>query len=52
MLVCGNTAAMVGETRYGRHFHVIGDRSRHFGRFDCATAPTIAPARAGDACCC
>jgi hypothetical protein len=35
MLVCGNTAAMVQETRYGRHFRVVGDKSTHFGPFDC-----------------
>ena len=34
MLVCGNTAAMVGESRLGRHFRVDGDRITHFGRFD------------------
>jgi arsenite methyltransferase len=39
MLVCGNTAAMVEETRFGRHFKVIGDRSVHYGPFDCAPAP-------------
>ena len=33
--VCGNTAAMLAETRYGPHFTVIGDRSRHFGLFPC-----------------
>ena len=52
MLVCGNTAAMVSETRYARHFHLIGDRSRHFGRFDCgdAAAPRrrARPPRAAD----
>ncbi|MDP2645767.1 MAG: methyltransferase domain-containing protein [Desulfobacterales bacterium] len=37
-LVCGNTAAMVGETRFARHFKVIGDRTSHFGPFDCAPA--------------
>ena len=37
MLVCGNTAAMVGETRYGCHFRVAGDRSVHYGLFDCST---------------
>lgn len=42
MLVCGNTAAMVSETRLGRHFKVIGDRSTHFGAFNCST-PGIAP---------
>jgi ubiquinone/menaquinone biosynthesis C-methylase UbiE len=53
MLVCGNTAAMVQETRYGRHFEVRGDKSRHFGLFDC-TPPVVAnplgPAASG-ACC-
>jgi SAM-dependent methyltransferase len=39
MLVCGNTAAMVQETRFGRHFRVTGDRSIHFGPFPCAPAP-------------
>lgn len=34
--VCGNTAAMLGSTRYARHFEVIGDRSTHYGLFDCA----------------
>jgi SAM-dependent methyltransferase len=38
MLVCGNTAAMVGETRYGRHFTIHGDRSVHYGPFDCGPA--------------
>ncbi len=36
MLVCGNTAAMLQETRYAKHFQVIGDRSIHYGPFDCA----------------
>ncbi len=35
MLVCGNTAAMLSETRYAPHFEVTGDRSRHFGVFGC-----------------
>jgi SAM-dependent methyltransferase len=35
MLVCGNTAAMIEETRLGRHFRIEGDRSRHFGLFPC-----------------
>jgi len=42
MLVCGNTAAMLEETRFADHFRVVGDRSMHFGLFDCA------PARVGD----
>lgn len=35
MLVCGNTAAMLEETRYSTHFKVTGDRSIHFGAFNC-----------------
>ncbi len=35
MLVCGNTASMLSETRYKTHFTVNGDRSIHFGAFDC-----------------
>lgn len=53
MLVCGNSAAMVQETRYGKHFEVRGDKSTHFGLFDCAppaTAGTAAPG-ATSACC-
>lgn len=33
--VCGNTAAMLIETRYAPHFSVVGDRSVHYGLFDC-----------------
>ncbi len=55
MLVCGNTAAMVEETRFAPHFRVAGDRSVHFGAFDCAPAATPVRAeeanRAGGACC-
>ena len=48
MLVCGNSAAMVGETRFGRHFRVSGNRSTHFGPFDCA--PAAVKEAAGDTC--
>ena len=33
MLVCGNTASMLLNSRYGKAFKVIGDRSKHFGKF-------------------
>ena len=33
--VCGNTAAMLSETRFARWFDVQGDRSQHFGEFSC-----------------
>ena len=35
--VCGNTASMVGESWLGKHFQVIGDRSTHYGLFDCSS---------------
>lgn len=35
MLVCGNSADMVQDTRFGEHFRVVGDRSVHYGLFDC-----------------
>lgn len=38
MRVCGNTAAMLTDTRLSAHFRVQGDRSTHFGRFDCGPA--------------
>jgi len=38
MLVCGNTASMIQETRYRRHFDVAGDRSTHYGPFPCGPA--------------
>lgn len=34
--VCGNSAAMLEGSRYGAHVQVRGDRSVHFGLFDCA----------------
>jgi SAM-dependent methyltransferase len=53
VLVCGNTAAMLSETRYQRHFRVVGDRRTHFGPFACAPASEKHAADAGDggACC-
>ncbi|PSC70020.1 Arsenite methyltransferase [Micractinium conductrix] len=53
--VCGNSAAMVGDSWLGRHFEVVGDRSTHYGLFACGPAPTAAPADGagapGGACC-
>ncbi len=50
--VCGNTADMLSGSRYGAHFRVVGDKSVHFGLFDCG--PTNAGSNSGDgfgACC-
>jgi len=49
MLVCGNTAALVGASRFGRHFRVDGNRLNHFGSFDCSGA---APATTDAGGCC
>ena len=35
MLVCSNTARMLQQSRFSRHFRVEGDESKHFGLFDC-----------------
>ncbi|MBT8401456.1 MAG: methyltransferase domain-containing protein [Rhodothermia bacterium] len=48
--VCGNTAAMLGATRYHRHFEIIGDRSTHYGLFDCSDGQQSTH-RSGDSCC-
>jgi len=44
MLVCGNTAAMISETRYSQYFRLLGDKSIHFGLFDCGPAPSVGKA--------
>jgi arsenite methyltransferase len=51
MLVCGNTADMLARTRYAPHFLVAGDKSVHYGLFDCGPGAGAAPA-AGQAGCC
>jgi hypothetical protein len=51
MPVCGNTADMIALTRYGRHFEVRGDKSAHYGLFDCAPVPNATPSAGAAACC-
>jgi arsenite methyltransferase len=36
MLVCGNSADMISQTAYRAHFKLIGDKSVHYGLFDCS----------------
>jgi len=50
MLVCGNSAAMVHETRFKEHFRVEGDRSRHYGAFDCEPASVSRGEKEGSCC--
>ncbi|MEX2604668.1 MAG: methyltransferase domain-containing protein [Gracilimonas sp.] len=52
MLVCGNTAAMLDETRYSDHFKITGDRSVHYGFFDCGDSISNAgEENIGESCC-
>ncbi len=47
VLVCGNTAALLEETRLARHFRIVGDRRTHYGLFPCGPA-TLASNGSGD----
>ena len=51
MLVCGNSAAMLGETRFAKHFRVEGDHAVHFGLFDCSPAVAADGECTGGGCC-
>lgn len=51
MTVCGNTAAMLSETRYAKHFTVSGDRDRHYGLFSCTSATSAESAASAAPCC-
>lgn len=51
MRICGNTADMLAHSRYARHFNISGDKSRHFGLFDCVDSSQASNA-ADDASCC
>lgn len=40
LTVCGNSCAMIENTRLAKYFDIMGDRSEHFGAFSgCSTAP-------------
>ncbi len=52
MLVCGNTAAMVSQTRYAPHFRVIGDMGTHYGLFDCGPDNALEAENAAPGACC
>ncbi len=50
-LVCGNTASMLNETRFARHFKVTGDRTVHYGPFVCAPVYAEKASNGKGACC-
>ena len=49
--VCGNTYDMLSSSRYAEHFDLIGDKSIHFGLFDCAPPNTSLSLESSAACC-
>lgn len=53
VLVCGNTAAMLQETRYAPHFQITGDRSVHYGPFEGGPDAGMmdGPGDSGGSCC-
>lgn len=50
--VCGNTADMLQNSRFGKHFEIMGDKSTHFGLFDCGPMPTTQAADTNVGACC
>lgn len=50
--VCGNTADMLEGSRFAPHFSILGDRSTHFGLFDCAPTVSSDQAQDGGLSCC
>lgn len=49
--VCGNTYDMLGASRYKEHFELMGDKTSHFGLFDCAPPNASLSLESGAACC-
>lgn len=47
--VCGNSAAMIEETRFAKHFQVLGNRDEHFGLFPCGP-DALAQSDSGSCC--
>jgi len=42
---------MLAKGRYAKHFDFLGDKSTHFGLFDCAPPNTNLSLESGAACC-
>ncbi|MBT3812121.1 MAG: methyltransferase domain-containing protein [Gammaproteobacteria bacterium] len=49
--VCGNTFEMLTLGRYAMHFELIGNKSQHFGLFNCAPPNTSISLESEAACC-
>ncbi len=50
LVVCSNTASMLKDSRYGKHFKIVGDTNTHYGIFDCA--PDAGASNGMPAACC
>ena len=50
--VCGNTAMMLKNTRYGEYFKIGGDMTTHFGLFDCAPSSNVTASTENVGSCC
>nr|VFK15518.1 MAG: Methyltransferase domain-containing protein [Candidatus Kentron sp. LPFa] len=56
VLVCGNTASMLQNTRYAKHWTVMGNKTVHYGPFDCTSnctsnSVTVSSAQDINSCC-
>ena len=50
-LVCGNTADMLSETRFKKYFEITGNKSSHYGLFDCEeNCPEPSPKKSTGCC--
>ena len=49
--LCGNTAAMLGDSWLGKHFEVAGDRSTHFGAFPAGSGSACTQQQPAGGCC-
>ena len=49
--VCGNSTDMLALSRFAPHFKVWGDKTAHFGLFDCTPGPQGESVAAGGNCC-
>jgi len=52
MAVCKNTAMMVSDSHYGKHFKIFGDTKNHFGLFDCSAPATSNKDSSSSGACC
>jgi hypothetical protein len=51
LLVCGNTASMIQNSRYEKHFKIMGNREKHFGLFECSNTSECKDNSQGGSCC-